>query len=254
MYKRYAWRRGWKQQYRSRPQYNRPILTTLILIGVVGLVLFGAALLLAVFRLPVPLPDLRRVGLIALVVIGIFDAIIYWTIIGIATWRWYRAQDRRGKVSPDALNAAFPVTANPPRVNTNPARSGRRVPSISLSPSEFEQEVAWVFGKLSNLQTEVVGKSNDGGIDVKAYDATGTLAAIIQAKRYDEQKALNPGFLRELDSCKRRMGVARAYLVTTAHFSPEVRQQAEEMHIDLVDGQLFEEWRQNAYALSRNGR
>ena len=97
----------------------------------------------------------------------------------------------------------------------------------------------------------MVGRSKDGGIDVKLYDSGGTLVGIIQAKHYKEKKALSPSFLRELDSCKQRMGVERAYIVTTAHFSPAFRQQAQKMQIDLVDGAMFEEWRNRAYALAR---
>jgi len=219
--------------------------------GVIGLGVLVLAFLVTVIHLPPPLPDLRRVGFVATILVGTIDAILYWMIISLVAWRRLKVPDRPVRTAPHALSTARVIPDD--HLGKGAFTTARRAappltPSIALSPAEFEQEVAWVFGKLSGLQAEVVGKSNDGGIDVKVYDATGTLVAIMQAKRYTEQKALNPGFLRELDSCKRRMGVPRAYLVTTARFSDEVLQQAQEMHIDLVDGQLFEDWRQKAYA------
>jgi hypothetical protein len=119
-----------------------------------------------------------------------------------------------------------------------------------LSPKEFEREVARVFELLYPvpINAEVLGGAGDGGIDIKLYDKTGTLLGIIQAKKHDEQKALSPSFLRDLDSCKRRLGVRRAFLVTTARFSVDTSQQAKAMGIDLVDGTTFEKMQKLADA------
>jgi restriction endonuclease Mrr len=117
---------------------------------------------------------------------------------------------------------------------------------VNLSPSDFEKEVGWVFARLFPVKPQLVGGIGDGGIDLNLYDTSGTLVGIVQAKRYGANKTLKPSFLRELDSCKRRLGVRRAFLVTTAQFSAETRQQAKDMGIDLVDGKLFEEWRAKA--------
>ncbi len=251
MKKRYVWRRSWNSIKRHR---NKVVLVGAACTGIAVAGFLAIFLILASTRLPAPLPDLR--DLRNLVLIGLFGigALIYWVIVGVVFWRWWKAQRRHNRVSMQALNTARLIQPEKPNVSASAlARKGGRVPAASLSPAEFEREVAWVFSKRFGLQAEVVGKANDGGIDVKLYDASNTLVAIIQAKRYDEKKALNPSFLRELDSCKRRMGVPHAYLVTTAHFSADVRQQAQEMHIDLVDGRLFEEWRQNVHALPNGG-
>ena len=214
--------------------------------------MFGIALVLANVRLPPSIPDVRKYAFIVLLGLLGIGSVIYWFVISVVVWRWARAPARRSRVTPDALQTAHPLPNRAPRsVSSAISRRRGRVSCTAMTAAEFEQEVAWVFGTLFKLQAEVVGRSKDGGIDVKLYDSGGTLAGIIQAKRYDEKKALSPSFLRELDSCKRRMGVARAYLVTTAHFSPSFRQQAQEMQIDLLDGATFEEWRNRAYAVAR---
>lgn len=253
MEKLFSGRYGWKRLKRHR---NRIILAGAALAIGLGVVAFVLVLALATIRLPEPLPDVRNLGTMAVIGLVVIGAVIYWLAVGVAVWRWFKARERRTRVSVKALNTARVVLNEKPKfvASTIARKQSPRMSAVMLSPHEFEQEVAWVFSRLFGLKAEVVGKSNDGGIDVKLYDATGTLVAIIQAKRYDENKALNPGFLRELDSCKRRLGVPRAYLVTTARFSADVRQQAQEMHIDLVDGRLFEEWRQNAYASAPGGR
>lgn len=249
MGKLYKWRRGFKRV--RRYQKILILLGTAVLL-LVGVSVLGLTLFFVAFRsAPVDLSNVGTIGLISVVGVG---AVIYWLIVGVVAWRYLKSQSVQGIMSKSAIAVPQPVAPhlNQPTVVT-PAMGGRPTftPAVLLSPSQFEQEVARVFGRRFGLQAEVVGKSNDGGIDVKLYDAHGTLVAIIQAKRYDEKKTLNPGFLRELDSCKRRMGVPRAYLVTTARFSADVRQQAQEMHIDLVDGRLFEEWRQAIHILPR---
>jgi len=247
----------WRSIKRRRRNHK-----TLILLGVAALASFVGLGVLCVLILFVvqnrePPMDYGNFATVVLVSITVIGAVIYWLLVGIFALRWLKGQrtyKERLENNHTAMRAASP------RLNeitvVSPTVSGQRslISAISLSPSQFEQEVAWIFSKRFHLQAEVVGKSNDGGIDVKLYDAGASLVAIIQAKRYDENKTLNPGFLRELDSCKRRMGVPRAYLVTTARFSADVRQQAEEMHIDLVDGRLFHEWRQQAHAQPENRR
>ncbi len=249
MEKFYSWQRSWK---RIKHQRNKFILAGTAIIVLIGLGVFVLALVLASVQLPKPLPDLRNVGRIAVIGLVGISAVIYWTLLGVVVWRWFKTQPRQSIGTEKTLSTARPLYREQPKLMTLPlAQPVRRVPAVTLSPAEFEQEVAFVLGTLFGLHAEVVGKANDGGIDVKLYDPTQTLVAIIQAKRYDKDKTLNPSFLRELDSCKRRMGVPRAYLVTTARFSSDVRQQAQDWHIDLIDGSLFEEWRQKAYASSQ---
>ncbi len=243
-------RRGYSR-HRKHHHY-RMITIGAALAVLIGIGALAAALALTNLRLPYPIPDVRKFAFIVLLGLLGIGSVAYWGIMSVVVWRWSKARERRGRTSADALQTAqvMPDQA-PKRIPSTIARQGKHIPAVTLSSAEFEQEVAWVFGTLFKLQAEVVGRANDGGIDVKLYDSGGTLVGIIQAKRYDEKKTLNPSFLRELDSCKRRMGVAHAYLVTTARFSADLRRQAEEMHIDLVDGSTFEEWRQQAYARAK---
>jgi HJR/Mrr/RecB family endonuclease len=108
---------------------------------------------------------------------------------------------------------------------------------FSITPRDFEHEVAWVFGTLFALQAEVVGAAGDGGIDINLYDRSGMRVAIVQAKKYS--RTVPPSALRDLDSCRRRTGVRRAFLVTTGKFSKATHQAALGMKIDLVDGEKY---------------
>ena len=221
----------------------------ILFMGTAGLVAFGFTL---IFN------NIQHLAIIVLVGLLTLGAIGCWLIIGFLGWRWFRNQNQH-PTAPGYMPQQIPTNSPvAPLINVAPVRANwqvppsyqaQLVPAVNLTPAEFEQEVAWVLGHRFGLQAEVIGKTNDGGIDVNLYDAAGVRVAIVQAKRYDTSKALNPGFLRELDSCKRRMNVPNAYLVTTAHFSLSVSQQAQQMGIYLIDGQLFESWRQSVYAV-----
>ena len=239
MDRRYAGRHSWKTA-RHRRFNIIPIAVTFI--GVIGIAAVALLLILS---------NVRQFAVVVLVTgLGV-GAIACWVIIGFVGWRWFKGRSTfSNRVSAPSLNTAQAVEPSSPG-RPRLAEPNGLLPAASLTPAQFEQEVAWVFSNWFGLRAEVVGKSNDGGIDVKLFDAGGTLVSIIQAKRYHEDAALNPGFLRELDSVKRRMGVANAYLVTTARFSEGVKLQAQQMQIYLVDGQLFEEWREKVYEAQR---
>jgi hypothetical protein len=120
------------------------------------------------------------------------------------------------------------------------------------SPESFEHRVAKVFEVLFHVggkptRAEVVGGSGDKGIDVKLWDNTGMLVAIVQCKRFNPNSTLNPRYLRELDSARKRLGVRKAYLVTTARFGFATRREADELKIDLVDGDTFEKMAAKAF-------
>lgn len=176
------------------------------------------------------------------------SAALYCLLLRVTLWRWVTARERKSMASIKELTAspsAWQETQTPRSKKAEP-QPGKLTRAVNLSPSDFEEEVAWVFARLFSLKPQRVGGKGDGGIDINLYNDRGTLVGIVQAKRYGANKTLNPSFLRELDSCKRRLGVRRAFLVTTAQFSAETRQQAKNMGIDLVDGRLFEEWRAKA--------
>ena len=245
------------RQYRHyRQSYSNVIRRRVIMLGVVLLCVVaagGTALVAAVIVNNVQ--NLAAVVLAGVLAIGTLGC---WGLVALLVWRWFNSNWRqRTSAAPPYMNTVpqpspVPTVHHSAGVRSPPPQRGSALsPLSSLTAAQFEQEVAWVFSQRFGLRADVVGRSNDGGIDVNLYDVSNRRVAIIQAKHYDERKALNPGFLRELDSTKRRTGVPSAYLVTTARFSAAVSQQAEQMAINLVDGQLFDEWRRAAYAAYR---
>lgn len=131
-------------------------------------------------------------------------------------------------------------------------KDGQIIPAHQLSPSALENEIAWVFETLRPaFKAEITGGIGDEGIDVRMYDATGMLKGIIQVKRLQPDAFCKPTHLRDLDSCRRRLGVESALLATTGKFSQKTRKQAEEWRLSLWDGAIVEEYRQRAYARVR---
>lgn len=107
-----------------------------------------------------------------------------------------------------------------------------------LSPDEFEQEVADLFSKLG-YETEVVGKSHDGGVDVKARKAGKT--HYIQCKRYNEKNSVGAPEIRNfLGTLTGDLVDCKGFFVTTGHFTLEAERFAENKGsslIELIDGQ-----------------
>lgn len=113
-------------------------------------------------------------------------------------------------------------------------------------PKEFEHLVARVFEKLCTaggkpVKAQVVGGAGDQGIDIKLWDSSNMLVGIVQVKRYNPNKTLDPNHLRAFDSVRRRTGVRKAYLVTTARFGAATIAEARDIKINLIDGQLFKQ-------------
>jgi len=137
---------------------------------------------------------------------------------------------------PDLGFASAPATPRPPSL-------------ISLTPKEFEHEIAFILRTLRpGYRIEVTGGAGDGGIDLTIYDPYGILLGIVQAKRYSPERYVSPSALRDLDSCRRRLGVRHALLVTTATFSQETWDAARAWDIALWDGEQLAHQRQVAYA------
>ncbi|MCC6976539.1 MAG: restriction endonuclease [Anaerolineae bacterium] len=121
-------------------------------------------------------------------------------------------------------------------------------PAHTLSPAEFENEVALVLEQIYPVKAKRTGGMGDGGIDIELYDLeTHTRRVIVQCKRYLPNRAVPPSEVRDLDSCRRRTGVRQALLVTTGRFSEQTQRDAKSWGIDLMDGTKFEEARTSAY-------
>lgn len=131
---------------------------------------------------------------------------------------------------------------------SEPQPSTQVKPAHTLSPSDFENEVAWVLEQLYPVKAKCVGGMGDGGIDIELYDVESqTRRVIVQCKRYLPNRTVPPSEIRDLDSCRRRTGVRQALLVTTGRFSEQTQNEAKSWGIDLMDGAKFEEARTAAY-------
>jgi hypothetical protein len=229
-------RRGW-----NRARWTKPLF------GIAGLLALATPFALARIPATQSLYDGRNASSALWIFGTIFVTWIgYSLLLRIAIWRWITAREAKQMASLMELSTSKTAWQDDPN-QPQQQQKGQLVPAARLTPTQFEREVAWVFSQLMPVKPQLVGGAGDGGIDIKLYADTGTLVGIVQAKRFNERQALNPSFLRDLDSCKRRLGVRRAFLVTTARYSPAVCEQAKEMGIDLVDGPLFEKWRKQAH-------
>lgn len=133
-------------------------------------------------------------------------------------------------------------------------QDGETIPAHQLSPSGLENEIAWIFETLNpSHRAEITGGIGDEGIDIKVYDKTGMLKGIVQVKRLQPGAFCKPTHLRNLDSCRRRLGVANALLATTGTFSTKTRDQAKAWNISLWDGEKLGEYRQRAYQKIKEG-
>lgn len=130
-----------------------------------------------------------------------------------------------------------------------PKKTGTATPAHQLTPSQLENEIGWILETLGKQsRVELTGKAGDQGIDIKIYDSEGMLRTIVQVKRLSPNAYCKPAHLRDLDSCRRRLGVGNALLATTGKFSSESRRHAQEWDIHLWDGTAIEEQRKKAYA------
>ncbi len=175
-----------------------------------------------------------------LVIIGTF---VLYTYIAMAIYKTVKRQ-----VNSPGLASRRPLSRSwVPAVQSEPAASRTRKKAITIPDEQFQEEVAWVFSSLFPVRGKV--EIRDGGkIHVKLYNDKDVLVGVVQASQDNERRALQPSVLRTLNSYKSKSGVPRAFLVTTACFSDELRQQAKVVRIDLVDGVLLDEWRKRARA------
>jgi len=103
----------------------------------------------------------------------------------------------------------------------------------SLQPKEFEEFISFLFSKLG-YETEAVGQSHDGGIDVIAKK-DGKIS-YIQCKKYISSQ-VSVGAMRDFyGAIANRLADSKAFFVTTNTFTLEAEKFAEDKPIELVDG------------------
>lgn len=105
------------------------------------------------------------------------------------------------------------------------------------SPDFFEKLVVELMEKMGYGRGEVTQRSRDEGIDGIVYqDKLGFDIIYVQAKRYDVDKTVGRPELQKFGGAIPEKN-AKGLFVTTAKFSADAKQYAEERHIILIDGQ-----------------
>ena len=116
---------------------------------------------------------------------------------------------------------------------------------MSQSPAFFENLVidllkSMGYGEGSTTREKI---SSDGGIDgIMHEDRLGFNLIYIQAKRWDPEKTVGRPVLQAFAGAM--MGpprVDKGLFITTAHFSKEAKQYADDQHIILIDGKRLSE-------------
>jgi hypothetical protein len=113
-------------------------------------------------------------------------------------------------------------------------------PLYKLSPTEFEREVAWLFNVLTPTKALVVGGAGDGGVDVELHK-DGKVVGIVQCKKYDPARVLQPDHIRAFYATKVQREISRAYLVTTARVSKQSLKEAKKLGIQIMAGDELNE-------------
>ena len=105
------------------------------------------------------------------------------------------------------------------------------------SPEFFEKLVVELMEKMGYGRGEVTQRSRDEGIDGVVYqDKLGFDVIYVQAKRYDMNKTVGRPELQKFGGAIPEKN-AKGLFVTTAAFSADAKQYADERHIILIDGQ-----------------
>lgn len=105
------------------------------------------------------------------------------------------------------------------------------------TPDFFEKLVVELMEKMGYGRGEVTQRSRDEGIDGIVYqDKLGFDVIYVQAKRYDVDKTVGRPELQKFGGAIPEKN-AKGLFVTTAKFTADAKQYADERHIILIDGQ-----------------
>lgn len=106
---------------------------------------------------------------------------------------------------------------------------------MDLSPGEFEQLVANLFGEMG-LEAKLTRTSKDGGVDCVAYDPRPVLGGkvVVQAKRY--RHTVGVSAVRDLFGTMSHEGANKGILVTTSGYGPDAFEFARDKPIELIEG------------------
>ena len=214
-------KKGWnKSQYKPKNRKSGSNISELAggIATIIVVVVYGGLYLLT----SIPVGTLWGIG------IGFVVWFILYIIIALQIRKreWNRIQRAMAKEETTQTPSFTPKTVT---------RQARVTPLETLSPSEFEREIAWLSNAITPAKAVVVGGAGDGGVDIELHE-NGKLVGIVQCKRYDPNRILQPDHIRAFYATKTQCGVNRAYLVTTARVSKQSRQEAQRLGIQLMAG------------------
>ncbi|GIW29256.1 MAG: restriction endonuclease [Meiothermus sp.] len=106
---------------------------------------------------------------------------------------------------------------------------------MDLSPTEFENLVSNLFGKMG-LDTKLTRSSKDGGVDAVAFDTRPVLGGkvVIQAKRY--KNTVGVSAVRDLYGTMLNEGASKGILVTTSSYGSDAYDFVKDKPLELIDG------------------
>lgn len=106
---------------------------------------------------------------------------------------------------------------------------------MELSPTEFENLVSNLFGKMG-LETKLTRASKDGGVDAVAFDTRPILGGkvVIQAKRY--RNTVGVSAVRDLYGTMLNEGASKGIIVATSSYGPDAYEFSKDKPLELIDG------------------
>ncbi|MGA9100280.1 MAG: restriction endonuclease [Methanotrichaceae archaeon] len=106
---------------------------------------------------------------------------------------------------------------------------------MELTPSEFENLVSNLFGKMG-LETKLTRASKDGGVDAIVFDTRPVLGGkvVIQAKRY--KGTVGVSAIRDLYGTMLNEGASKGIIVATSSYGPDSYEFAKDKPLELIDG------------------
>jgi len=105
----------------------------------------------------------------------------------------------------------------------------------TMDPVVFEHLIADYFKKRGYIETKVIGRSCDRGVDILATNLEGELE-LIQCKRYRKGSNIGSTPIQRVDSYMRSRGAKKAWVVTTSDFTPEGYDEARITGVITING------------------
>jgi hypothetical protein len=105
-----------------------------------------------------------------------------------------------------------------------------------LTPSEFEMLVGDVMQHMGYAQVEVVGRSRDLCVDVKAIGPNGGLVAV-QCKRYTKRNVNSDEMQKFIGMIYLHHRADKGMYFTTSSYTKDARKLGEDNRIELIDGE-----------------